>query len=70
MSMGDNDLQHSDNFKLVVLPDGEIRLNCVCGVIVFSSIDYGKAWPVSLATLIEAAEEHEATDLIERASHG
>ncbi len=58
----DNDLEFSDNFHIHALADGEIRQVCrCCGAIVFSSIDL-PAGPVSLASLIEAAEDHEARE--------
>ncbi len=58
-STADNNVEFSDNFRVHALPDGEIRQMCrCCGVIVFSSIDL-PAGPVSLASLIEAAEDHE-----------
>ena len=58
-SKADNDLEFSDNFKVHTLPDGEFRLVCVCcGGITFSNMDLADG-PVSLASLIEAAEEHE-----------
>jgi hypothetical protein len=61
--MADNDLEFSDNFRMPVPTDleGEVRLACIgCGEIVFSSIDYGPGRTISLASLIDAAEDHEA----------
>ena len=60
--MADNDLQYSDNFRMPnpVDLDGEVRLTCICcQAIVFSSIDYAPGITISLATLVEAAEDHE-----------
>lgn len=52
-----------DNYKVVAVPATEVRLiTHPGGEIVFSSIDCDPRWPVSLATLIEAAESHEGSD--------
>ncbi len=61
-SKADNDLEFSDNFRVHALPDGEIRETCrCCGAIVYTTIDL-PAGPVSLAALIEAAEDHETRE--------
>ncbi len=58
----DDDLEFSDNFRVHARPDGEIRQTCrCCGAIVFSTIDL-PGGPVSLASLIEAAEDHETRE--------
>lgn len=53
------ELEFPDNYKVISVPQAEIRLITHPGQeIVFSSIDHDRA-PVSLATLLEAAEAHE-----------
>ncbi len=60
-SKADNDLEYSDNFRIHALPDGEIRQTCrCCGLIVTSTVDLPDGG-VSLASLIEAAEDHEGS---------
>jgi hypothetical protein len=58
-SRADNELEYSDNFRVHGLPDGEIRQACrCCGLILTSTVDLPDGG-VSLASLIEAAEDHE-----------
>src|ERR1044071_7616103 len=60
-SKADNDLEYSDNFRVHGLPDGEIRQTCrCCGLILTSTLGLPDGG-VSLASLIEAAEDHEGS---------
>lgn len=61
--MSDNELEFSSNFRISMVtsdPSAELRVNCVCGSPIYSSVGHPNGVPIPLAAVIDGAEDHEA----------